>query len=219
MLHAVLAALVLTAAFPGPTPEEEEVIAAVIKLGGKAVLDEKLEPIARVDVTLATATDATLVSLSKLPNVGAITIADATRCTEPGFEVLRELPDLQKLILRRSAVTDRSAAAITAIRPLQELYLGESRITDAGLAGLKGHKHLRVLDLYQTAVTDKSVAILATVSKLEDLNLSGTKVTDKGLDSLAELKNLKLIRLHGTGVTRAGVSKLEAALPKATVRW
>ena len=202
-----------------PSAEEREVLAAVARLGGAGKLDATLGPTARVDVTVKSATDATLFALAKLPNVGAITIGDATRCTEKGYDALRELPDLQRLVLSKSAVNDRAAAVVGSIRPLQELYLGEARLTDAGLAAFKGRKHLRVLDLYRTAVTDKGVEVLATIKTLEDLNLSGTRITDKSIDLLAGLPSLKLVRLNGTGVTRAGVTRLEMSLPKATVRW
>ena len=217
VLLTLLPSVALAAADPDPT--EQAAIDAVAKLGGKAAVNAQLDAVARVEVRLKTATDATLVKLGKLPSVGAITIDDATKCTEKGFAALKELPDLQELVLSKSAVGDRAAAAIAGVRPLQVLYLGESKVTDAGLAGFKTLKNLRVLDLYKTGVTDKGLAHLSTLAKLEDLNLSGTKVTDKGVPALKGLTALKLVRLNGTNVTREGVSVLEAALPKATVRW
>lgn len=216
----VLASLVLTAGPPAAAdPAVEQAIAAVNKLGGNAVEDPRLDPEAPVAATFPTGSDALLRSLSKQPSVGDITFEDAGRCTEAGFAALRELPDLQKLTLGKCHLTDKSAAAIAAVRPLRVLFLGEAKFTDAGLAGFKTMTNLKVLDFYKSTVTDKGLKHLTGLVKLEELNLSGTKVTDAGLDALAELKGLKLLRLNNTAVTRAGVTKLEAALPNATVRW
>jgi Leucine-rich repeat (LRR) protein len=215
----VLVSVLLTATSLSAADPVDETIAAVKKLGGHAVVDDRLDPEAPVSVTFPTGTDALLVSLSKLPSVGGITFDDSGKCTETGFAALRELPDLQKLVLGKCTVTDKAAAVIATVRTLQLLYLGESKITDEGLAGFKKLKHLKVLDLYRTKVTDKGLTHLTGLVKLEELNLSGTKVSDAGVESLKELKALKLVRLNNTNVTREGVTRLEAALPKATVRW
>lgn len=214
----LLVPLILTTS-PAEDPAVAETIAAVKKLGGMAVVDDRLDEAAPVAVVFPTGTDALLIQLSKLPSVGGITFDDSAKCTEAGFAALKELPDLQKLVLGKCTVTDKSAAAIATVRPLQLLYLGEAKLTDDGLTGFKNLKHLKVLDLFKTKITDKGLAHLTGLAKLEELNLSGTKVSDAGVESLKELKALKLLRLNNTNVTREGVTKLEAALPKATVRW
>jgi hypothetical protein len=212
----LLSALLASAA---EDPAVAEAIAAVKKLGGMAVVDDRLDEIAPVSVMVSTGSDALLIQLSKLPSVGGITFEDSSKCTETGFAALKELPDLQKLSLGKNTVSDKSAASIATVRTLQLLYLGEARITDEGLTGFKNLKHLKALDLYKTKVTDRGLTHLTGLAKLEELNLSGTKVSDGGIESLKELKGLKLLRLNNTNVTREGVTKLEAALPKATVRW
>lgn len=219
MLRLLLPVLLLAAPVSAADPAVEEAIAAVKKLGGKAVVDDRLDEIAPVAAMFPTGSDSLLISLSKQPTIGGITFEDSSRCTEAGFSALKELPDLQKLVLGKCTVSDKSAAVIATIRPLQLLYLGEAKLTDAGLTGFKTLKNLKVLDLYNTRVTDKGLTYLTSLAKLEELNLSGTKVSDGGIESLKELKALKLLRLNNTNVTRDGVTKLEAALPKATVRW
>lgn len=216
-----LAALALLAApaFAEPDPLEQQAIDIAAKLGGKAVVDVKLEESARVAIMLDFATDPMLLLLCKQPCIGGIVIDDASKCTEKGYVALKELPNLQKLVLGKSAITDKGIAAVGSIRPIQLLYLGEAKISDTGLAGLVKMKNLHTLDLYEAKITDKGLPHLAALVKLEELNLSGTKVTDKGIETLATLVNLKLLRLNRTDVTRTGVSKLETALPKATIRW
>src|SRR5437868_5831865 len=123
MLRLIVPLLLTTTPLAAADPAVEEAIAAVKKLGGKAVVDDRLDETAPVSATFPTGTDALLVSLSKLPSVGGITFDDSGKCT------------------------------------------------------------------------------------------------DAGVESLKELKGLKLVRLNNTNVTREGVTRLEAALPKATVRW
>ncbi|OWK36527.1 hypothetical protein [Fimbriiglobus ruber] len=193
--------------------------ATMVKIGATAEVDKTLDKEARLAVKMPTATNADLLALCKLQEVGAITIDDATKCTEKGFEALKELPDLQRLVLSRSIVGDKEGAVIGSIRTLQVVYLGESRISDAGLAGFAKNKNLQALDLLNTKVTDKGLAHLAHMTKLEDLNLAGTRVSDAGITHLKGMTGLKLLRLNNSNVTRAGVTELEQALPKATVRW
>lgn len=201
-------------------PQEEEAFKVVRQLGGKAVLDDRLDAGQQVAVTFDTGTDLLLTTLSKLPAIGGITINDASKCTEKGFLALKELPNLQKLVLSKSNVNDAAAQILGSIRPIGLLYLGEAKITDAGLVGYGKLKHLKVLDLYNNPkLTDRGVSHLVGLPKIEELNLSGTKVSDKAIVHLKELKTLKLLRLTNTGITKEGVATLEKELPKATIRW
>ena len=89
----------LGAAPPPPDAAEERAIALAVELGGTAKVDDKLDEMARVAVKLPAAGDVALRRLCKMPSVGAVEIFDATKCTEAGFASLKELPDLQSLVL------------------------------------------------------------------------------------------------------------------------
>jgi Leucine-rich repeat (LRR) protein len=199
---------------------ESSAIALVTKLGGLASVDPKLDEIARIQVKLDKATDATLQQLAKTIVVGSILITDATACTEAGFAALKELPDLQILTLVKCQLTDKEAAAIGTIRALNELFLGESKLNDVSFVGLKKLVNLKKLDVMDAAITDKSAPVLLSMKKLEELNLSGTKFGDPGVEQLKGLTNLKLLRLNKTNATRKSIDILEAARGKElTVRW
>jgi len=200
-------------------PMEEDALKLIRQLGGKGAVDDRLDAGAQVSATFETGSDTLLTNLSKFPAIGSITLNDSSKCTEKGFASLKELPNLQKLVLGKCTVTDKSSLILGSIKPIGLLYLGESKITDAGLVGYGKLKHLKVLDLYETKITDKGLAHLVGMPKIEELNLSGTKVTDRGIVHLKELKTLKLLRLNRTDVTRDGISNLEKELPKATIRW
>lgn len=216
----MLRCLALALAVAGPAfADQAETETAVAKLGGSVKIDKTLDEQARVSVTFPAATDDLLVKLAKLPEIGAIRLDDATKCTEKGFTALKELPDLQKLMLGRCPLTDAKAAALGGLRTLDLLHVGESRLTDAGLAGMKKLTNLKSLDLLDAPLTDKSAAVLVGFKKLEELNLAGTKVTDKGVVELAALAGLKTLKVNNTAVTRKGIDAIEKALPKLIVRW
>lgn len=187
-------------------------------LRGNAEVDQSLEAAAPLAVKFDAVSDSMLAKLSKHPQVGALEIGDASKVTPAGFESLRELPRLQKLILAKSTLPEKAMAEIGQMRALNILYLGESKVTDAGLAHLSHLADLRQLDLFDCKIGDAGVKSLSALKKLDDLNLSGTKVTDAGMVALKECKALKTLKITRTAVTLKGVADLEAALPKVIVR-
>ena len=199
---------------------EDKAIALAEQLGGSAKVDEKLDEIARVAVKLPTANDAALRRLCKMPSVGAVEIFDATKCTDVGFASLKELPDLQKLVLGKCPLNEKQAAAIGTLRSLNVLFLGESKLGDAAFEGFKKLVNLKLLDVSDSRLTDRSAEVLLGMKKLEELNLSKTKFADDGVKALKALENLKLLKLNQTNVTRKGIDAIEEARGKAlTVRW
>jgi len=209
----------LLALAPVTLADDADTEAAVAELGGTAKTDPTLDEQFQVFVTLPAATDNDLLRLAKRPDVGAIRLDDATRCSEKGLEVLRELPNLQKLMLGRCPLSPAKAVALGGLRTLTLLHLGDSRLTDAGLVYLKRLTNLNSLDLQDAPVTDRGMAVLVGFPKLAELSLAGTRVTDKGVGELAALKELKQLKLHKTAVTRKGIDAIEKALPKLIVRW
>ena len=199
---------------------QKHALDGVATLGGEAKIDDKLNEMAAITATFEVATDSTLERLAKMPALGSITIYDASKITEKGFAVLRELPDLQKLIVGKGLVNDNSAAAIGTLRTLDTLALNASKLTDVGLAAMKRLVNLKVLVILDGNITDRSVPTLLGFKKLEQLNLCGTKLTDTGVIMLKNLENLTLLRLNNTNVTRKGITALEEARGQTlTVRW
>ena len=69
--------------------------------------------------------------------------------------------------LSRTAVTDRSAAAIAAMKQLRVLRFMNTRLTDASLLRFDGLNQLESLDMYGTPITP---AVLPTIAKLPKLS-------------------------------------------------
>jgi uncharacterized membrane protein len=78
--------------------------------------------------------------------------------------------------LSRTAITDRSAPVLAAMKHARVLRLTETRITDAGVSSLAGLDQLESLDLYGTAVTPASLKVAESLPKLRHLYAGATKI-------------------------------------------
>jgi hypothetical protein len=197
-----------------PTPDEQKAIDLVAKAGGKAEIDPKLPPAARVSAKFESATDGTLLNLKKAPQVGALDVFDATRCTEKGFAALKELPELRKLSVGKSEMTLGRARAVGQCKELRRLYLAGCGLTDAHLALLKPLAMLEWLDISDNPqVTDKGMAAVKALERLQELYLGKTGITDKGLTELKGLDGLRKLNVVGTKVTGDAAEKFADEMP------
>lgn len=197
-----------------PTADEQKAIALVAKAGGKAEIDPKLPSAARVSAKFESAADAVLLGLKKAPQIGALDVFDATRCTEKGFAALHDLPNLRRLTLGKSAMTLGRARAIGQCKELRRLYLAECGLTDAQLATLKPLTLLALLDISgNPQVTDKGMATVKALERLQALFLGKTGITDKGLMELKGLDGLRQLNVVGTKVTGDAAEKFADEMP------
>ena len=219
-----LLVFMLSAWFPSARADDAEdetaVVAKIAKLGGEAFVEPKLEEGARVQATFPSADDKLFLSVSKLPNVGALIVADASKVTDRGYGYLRELPNLQRLNLTKPMLSDKSIAALGGTRTLQLLYLGEAKLAEPTLAGMKTLRNLKELDLFECKLGDKALPNLAELPNLESLNISGNPtVSDAGILAFEKAAKLKSLKAARTNVTAAGARKLEEAKPGLVVRY
>ena len=94
------------------------------------------------------------------------------------------------LSLGGTTVTDRSMATIVNMPNLVRLDLQSSGITDAGLATLAKTKppHLRRINLFGTAISDAGLDTLATLPALAEVYAWDTKVTGGGVARLQQIR-------------------------------
>jgi hypothetical protein len=197
-----------------PTADEQKVIDAVTKLGGRGSINPDLHGDARVSVKFTELTDATLAALKKHPQVGAVETFDSTKCTDKGLSALAGLPHLRQLKLGQNTATDKTLAVIAGCKQLRLLSVGQARITDAGLEKLKSLTRLEVLDVSgNPKVTDAGIAHIKTLERLEVLGLANTAITDKGLFALAPLEGLRSLDVRGTKVTADAAMKFPDMMP------
>ena len=75
-----------------------------------------------------------------------------------------------------TAVTDRSAASIAAMKRLRVLRLMRTKITDATMQALGGLDQLESLNVFGTAVTPAALQVAAHLPKLRHLYAGETKI-------------------------------------------
>ncbi|MBX9584787.1 MAG: hypothetical protein K2X87_31170 [Gemmataceae bacterium] len=204
-----------TAADDPPTADEEKAVAACARWKGVTTeTDGDLRPGSRVVVVVEAADDKLLKELAKLPGVGGLVVADATKCTAAGFGALKELPHLGRLVLNKSGVTDAEAGRIAGCKGLRELVIPEGAVTAAGAAELAKLSRLEKLDLSaHPKLGDAAMAHLAKLERLEFLYLAKTAVTDKGLDQLRPLEGLRTLDLRMTKVSEEAARAFADAMP------
>jgi hypothetical protein len=197
-----------------PTAEEQKAIDAIEKAGGTATIDPKLHPDARVAAKFETVTDAVLLALKKLPQVGEIDAFDAEKCTEKGFASLKDLPHLRKLVLGKSNLNPAAVAAIGQCQDLRHLGLPDAGLTDAELAALKKLTLLEHLSLNgNPKITDKGMQTVKGFERLRSLYLANTGLTDRGLAELKGLDGLRTLNVVNTKVTADAAEKFADDMP------
>lgn len=108
-------------------------------------------------------------------------------------------------------VTPEIMADLARLAPnILRLNLHRSGITDADLKTIVSFKNLRQLRVEQNEITDAGARDIATLTQLTSVNLTNTRITDKGFEAVAGLPGLKTLYVWGTPVTRAAVEKMKA---------
>ncbi len=210
----VLLICAVTASAQTPTAGEKAVMTEIVRLGGKADVDAKLSPEARVVAKFETISDGLLASLKKHPEIGGIDTFDATKCTDKGFGTLKELPHLRKLVLGKATLSPTGAAAIGQCKELRYLGLVGCGVTDAEFAGMKGLTMLEHLALSENPqITDKAMATVKGFERLRVLYLNKTGITDRGLAELKGLDGLRTLAVKGTKVTADAADKFVDQMP------
>jgi HEAT repeat protein len=176
---------------------------------------------ARVTKNDASKPPAEAAAIDRIERRGARVTIDPNRPGKPAVAVefweemasdddlapLEDLPQLERVSLAKTGVTDEGLAHLAALRQLQSLSLADDHeITDEGLAHLKGSTQLRSLDLSRTRVNGEGFKSLEGMSRLRRLKLDQTRVTDIGLKHLRGLTNLQTLDLTMTHVTDAGLA-------------
>ncbi len=94
---------------------------------------------------------------------------------------------------------------VTALAPLGERIVwadfSGTAVTDRSASEIGAMKNLRVLKLERTAITDSSVAAFASLPRLELLNLYHTATTNAAMASFERLKSIRRIYVAATKIS------------------
>jgi uncharacterized membrane protein len=88
-----------------------------------------------------------------------------------------------------TAITNRSAAVIAAMKRLRVLRLAHTKITDATVLALGGLDQLESVSVFGTTVTPAALSILGQIPKLQHIYVGETKITaDASIPDTAKSK-------------------------------
>jgi Leucine-rich repeat (LRR) protein len=123
---------------------------------------------------------------------------------------LAQRPDLVKINLAHTKITDVGLEHLKGLRHVRELNLYYAEyITDDGIAHLAGWKELEVLNLRGTRVTSKVLPHLARLTSLRSLDIAFTEVDDEGFELLASLEKLERLAIGGNRLTGSSLPFLK----------
>ena len=204
-------------AVPNPAAQQRkrhhlEAVAAFEKLGGK-ISCNAAKSVVRVDLSYSIVDDADLVQLKQFPDLERLNLSE-TAVTESGLKHLKGLTKLRVLRLRRAA-NDAGLAHLKELPNLQVLDLFQTEITDAGLKQVAQMKKLKELDIRRTnRVGDEGIALLKNLTTLRNLKIQETReVTNACVKHLKVLTNLERLGLSGQNFSDSSLEQL-AALTK-----
>jgi hypothetical protein len=106
-----------------------------------------------------------------------------------------------------------------AFPELERLKLANTRITDQTIVNLGPMRSLTFLDLSDTAVSDQAIAHLSELPKLQSLDLLRTEITDAALASVRKMSSLEYLTLNETLVSRDAVRTLANERPSLKIEW
>ena len=102
--------------------------------------------------------------------VTAVVLIGSKKVRDDDLIFLRAFPDLQRLMLGGTAITDAGLKHATELKELTTLGLIGTNVTDAGMKELAGLNKLEHVRLANTAVTDVGVRELSAAQKSADSN-------------------------------------------------
>ena len=138
---------------------------ALVLHGKRCLMDSDLEQIPKLSITARAKIDSVVLSCTLL--------------TDACLEHLSALPNLRKLYLQGTLITDNVPLELFA-RRLEVVNLDNTLVGDGAIRKLSLARNLRVLSAKNTHVSDCGAYRLVRATKLQEYHLSGTQVTELG---------------------------------------
>ena len=139
--------------------------------------------------------------------------AEALRAQGAQVDLERAVPTV---IWTDERLTDEQLPLLKDIAQLEKLVIRDRPITDDGLLAIKDLQHLWVLNLSNTKVTDGVLKTIQSLIRLKRLYLGGTAVTDALLKPLCEMPELSYLELPPQ-ISDGAIAQFRDALPQTKV--
>ncbi len=130
-----------------------------------------------------------------LKTLKKLRVVKATNCgvSDGAMRVLSQLPEMRKLVLYGSRVTDIGYKYIGRMSKLKEIQTSY-RITNKGVAELGKLKNLRKLSVWNSRVSIGAIRALPNLKKLKDLDIGTWSITAEQADKLrTELTDCNIV--------------------------
>lgn len=120
-------------------------------------------------------------------DLGPVATVRLEGCSEPGksLAALADLPDLERLYISNSAVTDDDLRHIAGLKKLRRLALWRTNITERGIRHLENLENLELLDIHGSNVGEDALPHLARLPHLRQIITTMT-LSDRGLACLRD---------------------------------
>lgn len=151
--------------------------------------------------------DAAVKLLITLPELTRLEIY-GSHISDEGLAAIATCSRLERLVIASGFLTEKGAQHLPKLTQLKHLTLMSQGVGDEAMRHVGAMKQLTSLSLAHAPLTNAGVASLAGLTKLEDLNLYGTQISDDAMKAVAQMPQLKELDLAYTQVSDAGLQHL-----------
>jgi hypothetical protein len=159
-------------------------------------------------------TDRFLASLSNCPELERLSVA-SSKVTDEGLRHLGACKNLKLLTLMGCPI--RRGLKYLDLDNLASLDARDTELDDEGIACLVNARNLGSLLLNGTDIGNRSFEVFSSLPKLEHLQCRGTKITDEGLATFQPHPMLNHLNLSETSVTIDAAARLTTRFPTVGV--
>ncbi len=123
--------------------------------------------------------------------------------TDEDFEVLSQLPQLDRVDLAGTKAGDRAASSMSGLLHLRDLRIGSDTLTDAGMKSVCEIVSLQALAISEPAngITDAGFTDFWRLVNLRALEIYPHVTMDQGWASVAELPNLERLTIPSSALS------------------
>jgi len=161
--------------------------------------------------------DGEILALAAVPEAAAQIVElklDTAAISDRGGAEFGKFPNLRKLSVQGTQITDKTISALAPLSQLEELNLHQCTITDASVPELLKLRRLKVLWLARTRISEVALAALGELPVLEEFNIAGcSSITGEGFTKGVKgggYKSLKSLVCAGTSFASFGLERIKA---------
>lgn len=194
---------------PPPPPPMAAPMPAAPNPGEMFARFQRLQPHERNDGEIA--------ALAAVPEAAAQVVElklDAGPVTDASGAEFGKFPNLRKLSLQSTKITDKTISAVAPLSQLEELNLNDCVITDASIPEILKLRQLRLLSLLRTRISESACAAFGELPSLEYFNIGGVgSITGEGFTKAVKgggYRSLKTLICAGTGFAAFGLERIKA---------